>query len=199
MAETVNHPGYYGGEENPCETIKVIESMGIGYSFCLGNAVKYLMRAGLKTADPAEDLRKAAWYVDRAISQFDTQDILSDPETVAAIREGEEALKHGAVKTLDDLVPEDSPWDEPGDKYVTVRFYGDDGSYRKWTELVTGDELARNFAREAARGCGLIEPWHQNMFGLKLRTDSGDGDFLPGEWRLRTCVNPGETLILEEL
>ena len=65
MTENVNHPAHYGGEDNPYETIKVIESMGIGYEFCVGNAVKYLMRAGLKN-DAAEDLDKAAWYCARA-------------------------------------------------------------------------------------------------------------------------------------
>lgn len=63
--ETVNHPPHYGGEDNPYETIKVIEAMGIGYEFCVGNAVKYLMRAGLKN-DAHEDLEKAAWYCNRA-------------------------------------------------------------------------------------------------------------------------------------
>lgn len=65
--EQVNHPAHYGGEDNPYETIKIIESMGIGYEFCLGNVIKYVMRAGRKTDDPAEDLDKADWYLNRAI------------------------------------------------------------------------------------------------------------------------------------
>lgn len=66
MAETVNHPQHYGGADNPYEAIKVIEAWSLG--FCLGNAVKYISRAGKK--DPAaevEDLKKARWYIDRAI------------------------------------------------------------------------------------------------------------------------------------
>jgi hypothetical protein len=39
-------------------------------SFCLGNAVKYIWRAGLK-GDAAEDLRKAAWYLQREISRLE--------------------------------------------------------------------------------------------------------------------------------
>lgn len=65
--ERVNHPAHYGGEDNPYETIKIIESLGIGYEFCVGNVIKYLMRAGKKTDDPVEDLDKADWYLNRAI------------------------------------------------------------------------------------------------------------------------------------
>jgi hypothetical protein len=66
MADDVDHPPHYGGAEDPYEAIKVIEAWGFG--FCLGNAVKYICRAGRKPgADAAEDLKKAAWYLDREI------------------------------------------------------------------------------------------------------------------------------------
>jgi hypothetical protein len=39
-------------------------------SFCVGNAVKYLWRAGLK-GPTLEDLRKARWYIDREISRVE--------------------------------------------------------------------------------------------------------------------------------
>ena len=64
MSEAVNHPDHYGGAENPYEAIKVIEAWGLG--FCLGNAVKYISRAEKKGA-ALEDLRKAAWYLQREI------------------------------------------------------------------------------------------------------------------------------------
>jgi hypothetical protein len=39
-------------------------------NFCVGNAVKYLWRAGLKDGtDGIEDLRKARWYVEREIER----------------------------------------------------------------------------------------------------------------------------------
>ena len=66
MTESVNHPQHYGGD-TPYEAIKVIEAWNLG--FCLGNAVKYISRAGKK--DPAkaiEDLEKALWYLDREIA-----------------------------------------------------------------------------------------------------------------------------------
>jgi hypothetical protein len=63
--ETVNHPDHYGGADNPYEAIKVIEAWGLG--FCLGNAIKYISRAG-KKGDALEDLKKAQWYLDREIA-----------------------------------------------------------------------------------------------------------------------------------
>lgn len=62
--EKINHPPHYGGDTT-YEVIKVIEAWGLG--FCLGNAVKYIARAGLKTEDPTTDLQKAAWYIERAV------------------------------------------------------------------------------------------------------------------------------------
>lgn len=69
LPEAVNHPSHYGGVDNPYEAIKVIEAWQL--DFCLGNAVKYISRAGKK--DPAktvEDLKKAAWYLNRAIERM---------------------------------------------------------------------------------------------------------------------------------
>lgn len=64
MTEAVNHPAHYGGADNTYEAIKVIEAWQLG--FCLGNAVKYISRAG-KKGDALEDLKKAAWYLQREI------------------------------------------------------------------------------------------------------------------------------------
>jgi Protein of unknwon function (DUF3310) len=67
MTSPVDHPSHYGGKRNPYEAIKVIEAWRLDFS--LGNAVKYISRAGKK--DPTklvEDLEKAAWYLARAIN-----------------------------------------------------------------------------------------------------------------------------------
>lgn len=66
-----NHPQHYGGDTT-YEVIKVIRAWGLGFS--LGNAVKYIGRAGKK--DPAkhlEDLRKAVWYINEEISALEKQ------------------------------------------------------------------------------------------------------------------------------
>lgn len=67
QTETINHPPHYGGD-GPYECIKVIEAWGLG--FALGNAVKYLCRAGRK-GDTLEDLRKARWYLEREIARLE--------------------------------------------------------------------------------------------------------------------------------
>lgn len=68
--EAVNHPAHYGGAENPYEAIKVIEAWELG--FCLGNAVKYIARAGKKDdAKTVEDLKKARWYLTRQIEALE--------------------------------------------------------------------------------------------------------------------------------
>lgn len=70
QADMVNHPPHYTSTSDPAyETIKVIEAWGLG--FCLGNAVKYISRAGKKDPDKVvEDLRKAVWYLEREIARL---------------------------------------------------------------------------------------------------------------------------------
>lgn len=66
MNDPVNHPSHYTSHPSGVEAITVCEH----YGFNIGNAIKYLWRAGLKSADPIEDLRKAAWYVHREIDRL---------------------------------------------------------------------------------------------------------------------------------
>ena len=58
MADPVNHPKHYTSHPSGVEAIEVCQHL----NFCIGNAVKYLFRAGKK--DPVlQDLQKAAWYL----------------------------------------------------------------------------------------------------------------------------------------
>jgi hypothetical protein len=63
--ETVNHPAHYNAGK--IEVIDAIEDWCLGFD--LGNAVKYIARAGRKGAAIA-DLQKAEWYVRRAIQRL---------------------------------------------------------------------------------------------------------------------------------
>lgn len=66
MTDAVNHPAHY--TRFPVEVIEITEHL----NFCRGNAVKYIARAGAK--DPSkeiEDLKKAAWYLDREIARLE--------------------------------------------------------------------------------------------------------------------------------
>jgi hypothetical protein len=65
--DNVNHPPHYGGD-NTYETIKVIEAWDL--NFHLGNAVKYISRAGKKGKDTKkQDLEKALWYIKRELEK----------------------------------------------------------------------------------------------------------------------------------
>lgn len=64
MSDPVNHPAHYGGDTT-YEAVKVIEAWEL--DFHLGNAVKYIARAGHK-GDALEDLQKAAWYLNRKVA-----------------------------------------------------------------------------------------------------------------------------------
>lgn len=64
--EAVNHPTHYNAHPSGIECIDVVE----GFNFNVGNAIKYLWRAGLKPGiDAEQDLRKALWYVSREIER----------------------------------------------------------------------------------------------------------------------------------
>ena len=69
MKEAVDHPSHYQSGEldedgtSKYEAIKIIEALGL--DFHLGNVVKYISRAGKKSENVLEDMRKAKWYLDR--------------------------------------------------------------------------------------------------------------------------------------
>ena len=65
--DPVNSPDHYtsGG----IETIDFIEAKELDYN--LGNVVKYITRAGKKSAKKLEDLKKAQWYMNRAVEKLE--------------------------------------------------------------------------------------------------------------------------------
>jgi hypothetical protein len=63
------NPQHYRQHPSGVECIEVTQHC----NFCIGNAIKYLWRAGLK-GDAVEDLRKAAWYIDREIRRREASD-----------------------------------------------------------------------------------------------------------------------------
>ncbi len=65
MSDNVNHPRHYTSHPSGVETITITEHM----NFNIGNAMKYLWRAGMKNG--LEDLQKAAWYVNREIERIE--------------------------------------------------------------------------------------------------------------------------------
>ena len=70
----VNHPSHYA-EGRKYEPIDVIDDWGLDFS--LGNAVKYISRAGRKTDSDQdlvdktiEDLEKSIWYINHKIDKL---------------------------------------------------------------------------------------------------------------------------------
>lgn len=63
----VNHPDYYN--RGKIEVIDFIDDQGLNFS--LGNAVKYICRAGYKN-DEVEDLEKAVFYLEHEIRRLST-------------------------------------------------------------------------------------------------------------------------------
>jgi Protein of unknwon function (DUF3310) len=68
--DPVNHPKHYAAHPSGVECITITE----GFNFCLGNAIKYIWRAGLKSNNKMEDLNKAKWYIDREIENINKKD-----------------------------------------------------------------------------------------------------------------------------
>lgn len=65
MADMVNSPPHYMAHPSKVECIEITEH----FNFCLGNAIKYIWRAGQK-GDAIEDLRKAEYYIQREIKRL---------------------------------------------------------------------------------------------------------------------------------
>jgi len=80
MNDNVNHPKHYTSHPSGVECIEITEHL----NFCIGNAIKYLWRAGLK-GEQVEDLRKARWYIDREIAR-----ILNNTEEPSFMRKSDD-------------------------------------------------------------------------------------------------------------
>lgn len=73
-ADNVNHPSHYTSHPSGVECIEITRH----YCFSIGNAIKYLWRAGLKNDaglsdldKEIEDLEKAKWYIQDRINQLE--------------------------------------------------------------------------------------------------------------------------------
>ena len=68
MKEKENHPDHYNSGQY--EVVDVIDDAGFGEGFCLGNALKYILRARHKE-NYVEDLKKAKWYLEYLIQRIE--------------------------------------------------------------------------------------------------------------------------------
>lgn len=74
--DDVQNPRHY--TDSKIEVIDYIEDKNLG--FCLGNAIKYISRAGKKHSanktdeeKMVEDLNKAVWYINRRIKEIEEE------------------------------------------------------------------------------------------------------------------------------
>ena len=66
--DPVNHPAHYTSDPSGIECITITRHR----NFNIGNAIKYLWRAGLKDQDTlVQDLRKAVWYIEDEIKRIE--------------------------------------------------------------------------------------------------------------------------------
>lgn len=68
MGDPVNHPEHYTSDPSGVECIQITRHR----NFNIGNAIKYLWRAGLKGGGDTDiqDLRKAVWYITDEIERL---------------------------------------------------------------------------------------------------------------------------------
>lgn len=66
MSDQVRHPKHYNEHPSGIECLDVVRHM----NFNLGNAMKYIWRAGLKSDDAVQDLEKAIFYLQDEIGRI---------------------------------------------------------------------------------------------------------------------------------
>ena len=66
MSDSANHPDHYNKHPSGVECIDIVEH----FNFNLGNAMKYIWRAGLK-GNKVEDLKKAEFCIKREIERLE--------------------------------------------------------------------------------------------------------------------------------
>lgn len=101
--DSINKPKHYNVDPSGVEPIQITEHM----NFLLGNVIKYVMRH--KHKNGIEDLKKAAWYLDREIKR----------QTNEALQEIADIEQKQEDKSIVDMLCAPSPWVDMGDGYET--------------------------------------------------------------------------------
>lgn len=106
--ENVNHPPHY--QAGGLEVIDIIEAFEL--DFCLGNVVKYVLRAGRKATyggfpdelrdAELEDLEKALWYLRRGLAMRSTE--TSESEVPAPTHQCINCARFYSITDPDELV-----------------------------------------------------------------------------------------------
>lgn len=85
--QAVEHPSHY--TMGRVEAIDAIEDALTPEQFrgyCVGNALKYLLRANWKHPEPDEDIAKARWYLNRCLEAGERPEAEGEvPESLKAV------------------------------------------------------------------------------------------------------------------
>ena len=125
MADMVNHPKHYTSHPSGVEVIQLTEHM----NFCLGNAIKYIMRSELK-GKRVEDLKKAIWYIQREIDRIEKFEGIT-----AKIADNEPIVPRKYIKNIkrvhDSIANLDAADNVPLEYLIHKKEHTIDDSYRK--------------------------------------------------------------------
>jgi hypothetical protein len=99
MSDNINHPDHYNWHPSGAECIEIAEH----FNFNLGNALKYIWRAGRK-GKVIECLKKAVWYLNREITRLE-----NEKQDAEDVRDAEEIL--GGPFELREFISKDIPAD----------------------------------------------------------------------------------------
>lgn len=101
MNDNINHPAHYTGVTAEIECIDIARHL----NFQLGNALKYVWRAGKKGGSDMEleDLKKALWYLQDSIqngyNDFDKCDHIAEAITLLVTRD-DDSLKANVLRNI---------------------------------------------------------------------------------------------------
>lgn len=105
MEDKINHPKHYVNHPSGIECIEITQY----FDFCIGNAIKYLWRAGIKDENTTiEDLQKAIWYINKKIALLINKD-----------EEEHDILKLIDEEIGDNIITNDEEYDDTPDSFWT--------------------------------------------------------------------------------
>ena len=125
--DPVNHPEHY----QKASIAVIIEPIQLAemYDFCIGNAIKYILRAPYK-GNEKQDLEKAKWYLDRVWLKFDDLSIID--LTNAYIKPNANLLDPFIINSF-----------KLNNKYIKLLILNDDGWISRESIQATIDEITK--------------------------------------------------------
>lgn len=125
--DPVNHPEHY----QKASIAVIIEPIQLAemYDFCIGNAIKYILRAPYK-GNEKQDLEKAKWYLNRVWLKFSNVSVID--------------LVHAYVKPNANLLdPFIINSFKLNNKYIKLLILNDDGWISRESIQATIDEITK--------------------------------------------------------